>query len=145
MVYLDKELVRHDSILRDILDEEEVIFFSKIFMQGKRRERIRKSIIHLLEEWLWRKSVSFVMEFICRWKRRKRCSWHPKSIASISKRWNRGWKWLVKPFLIVQFNMQSFLRWIIKGNIQLVQRPCICCINRFARIRQEGEGTSRMP
>ena len=59
MVYLDKEPARLDSIFREILDEEEAIWLSKRFMQNKRRERIRKSIIHLFEEWLWRTSVIF--------------------------------------------------------------------------------------
>ena len=98
MVYLNKEPARLDSIFRDILDEEEAIYFSKIFIQGKRRERFQKIIINLLEEWPWRTSVSFVMEFSHRLKRRKRCSRHPESIMSISRRWNRGWKWLVNHF-----------------------------------------------
>ena len=72
MVYLDNEPTRLDSIFRDILDEEEEIYFSKRFMQDKRRERIRKGVIHLLEEWFWRTSVSFVMKFSHRWKIRKR-------------------------------------------------------------------------
>ena len=105
MVYLNKEVARLGSIIRDILDEKETIYFSKRFMQGKRIERIRKSINHLLEAWLWITSGSFVMEFTHRWKKRKRYSWHPNSIMSISKRWNRGWKWLVTPILIVKFNM----------------------------------------
>jgi len=49
MVYLNKEVARLGSIIRDILDEKETIYFSKRFMQGKRIERIRKSINHLLE------------------------------------------------------------------------------------------------
>ena len=47
MVNLDKELARFDSIFRNIRDQKETICRSKIFIQSKRRERIRKRF-HLL-------------------------------------------------------------------------------------------------
>ena len=49
MVYLDKEPATFGGIFRDILNEREATYRSRGFMQGKRRERIRKRIIYFIE------------------------------------------------------------------------------------------------
>ena len=45
MVYLEKGPARLDRISMDILDEKEAICRSKRFMQGKKKEKIRKIVI----------------------------------------------------------------------------------------------------
>ena len=147
MVYLNKEPARLDSIFRDILDEEEAIYFSKIFIQGKRRERFQKIIINLLEEWPWRTSVSLVMEFSHRWKRRKRCSRHPESIMSISRRWNRGWKLLVNHFSLYNSICKKIFNRLAIGACDWFRyRVSVVSTNRQClREGGGGEGISRMP
>jgi len=115
VVYLDKESTRFDSIFRNVLDEIEATCRSKGFMQSRRRKRIRKILIYFLEQWLGGTIVSFCMSFNHWWKDRKGFSWYLKSIMLISKRWNWGLKWFVKPFLLYNLIRRAFFNGLVRG------------------------------
>ena len=58
----------------------------------------------------------------------------------ISNRGNGGLNRFIKPFLIIQFNMESIFERVDKRSMRLIQITCVGCMNQLVWFKRWEKG-----